>query len=66
MELRNSILEITPAAAPAGMSAVSLTTDQLRSVLAGEDVKVGGDRSVLNQLIAYLDRDQQGFSMHVR
>jgi hypothetical protein len=38
----------------------------LRSVLAGEDVKVGGDRSVLNQLIAYLDRDQQGFSMHVR
>jgi alkyl sulfatase BDS1-like metallo-beta-lactamase superfamily hydrolase len=66
VELRNSILEITAATAPAGMSAVSLSTDQLRSVLAGEDVQVDGDRSVLNQLIAYLDREQQGFSMHVR
>jgi alkyl sulfatase BDS1-like metallo-beta-lactamase superfamily hydrolase len=66
VELRNSILEITPAAVPAGMSAVSLSADQLRAVLAGEEVQVGGDRTVLNQLIAYLDRDQQGFSMHVR
>ncbi len=48
------------------MSAVSLSADQLRAVLAGEEVQVGGDRTVLNQLIAYLDRDQQGFSMHVR
>jgi hypothetical protein len=48
------------------MSAVSLSTDQLRSVLAGEDVQVGGDHSVLNQLIDYLDREQQGFSMHLR
>jgi alkyl sulfatase BDS1-like metallo-beta-lactamase superfamily hydrolase len=66
VELRNSILEIKQTAVPAGMPAVSLGTDQLRSVLAGDDVKVGGDRGVLNQLIAYLDRDQQGFSMHLR
>ena len=64
--LRHSILEIRQVAIPAGVPAVSLTTEQLRAVLAGEEAKVTGDNKTLNQLIAYLDRDQQGFSMHVR
>lgn len=64
--LRNSILEIKAAPVPAGMAAVSLTGEQLRAVLAGKETEISGDGAALNQLIAYLDRDSQGFSMHVR
>ena len=64
--LRNSILEIKQMPVPAGMTAVSLSTEQLRTLLAGKEGEVAGDRKALYHLIAYLDRDQQGFQMHVR
>ena len=64
--LRNSILEIQQKPVPADMPAVTLTTPQLRAVLAGEDVQIAGERKTLNQLLSYLDRTQKGFQMHVR
>ena len=66
LALRNSILEIRQVAVPKGIPAVSLSTQQLRAVLAGEEAQVAGDRQALDQLIAYLDREQKGFQMHVR
>jgi alkyl sulfatase BDS1-like metallo-beta-lactamase superfamily hydrolase len=66
VELRNSILEINEMPVPAGMAMVNLNTQQLQSVLDGKQPKILGDGATLNQLIAYLDRDVQGFSMHVR
>jgi hypothetical protein len=48
------------------MPAVSLTQDQLRAILAGEAVSALGDSAALAELITYLDREQNGFSMHVR
>jgi alkyl sulfatase BDS1-like metallo-beta-lactamase superfamily hydrolase len=66
VELRNSILEINEMPVPAGMAMVNLNTQQLRSVLDGQQPEILGDGATLNQLIAYLDRDVQGFSMHVR
>ena len=66
VELRNSILEIKQRPLPKGMPAVSLTQDQLRVILGGEALSVQGDTKVLTELIAYLDLEQNGFSMHVR
>jgi alkyl sulfatase BDS1-like metallo-beta-lactamase superfamily hydrolase len=67
VELRNSILEITPGPAPAGTPAVSLTTQQLRDVLAGKPAPVtAGDTGTLASLLGYLDRGTAGFYMHVR
>jgi alkyl sulfatase BDS1-like metallo-beta-lactamase superfamily hydrolase len=66
VELRNSILEIKQRPLPRGMPAVSLTQDQLRAILGGEALSVQGDTKVLTELIAYLDLEQNGFSMHVR
>jgi alkyl sulfatase BDS1-like metallo-beta-lactamase superfamily hydrolase len=66
VELRNSILEIRPEPSPEGMPAVSLTTDQLRSLVAGERTESSGNVAVLAELINYLDLEQKGFSMHVR
>lgn len=64
--LRNSILEVRQVPLPEGLPTVSLNRDQLQAILAGEEVSDIGDADTLGQLIAYLDRDQQGFSMHVR
>ena len=67
VELRNSILEISPGPVPDGMPAVSLTTQQLREVLAGKPAPAGsGDTRALASLLGYLDRDNSGFYMHVR
>lgn len=66
VELRNSILEIKQQPLPRGMPAVSLNEDQLRAILGGEALSVQGDTKVLVELIAYLDLEQNGFSMHVR
>lgn len=66
VELRNSILEIRHEPAPKGMPAVSLSTDQLRSLAAREVTDASGDVEVLIELISYLDLEQEGFSMHVR
>lgn len=67
VELRNSILEISPGPLPDGMPAVRLTAQQLRDVLAGKPAPAdAGDTAALAGMIAYLDRDSQGFYMHVR
>jgi alkyl sulfatase BDS1-like metallo-beta-lactamase superfamily hydrolase len=66
VELRNSILEIKQQPLPKGMPAVSLTQEQLRAILGGEAVSAQGDTKVLAELITFLDREQTGFSMHVR
>lgn len=67
VELRNSILEIRPGPLPAGIPAVRLTAQQLRDVLAGKPAPDGaGDTEALAGMIAYLDRGNQGFYMHVR
>ena len=67
VELRNSILEISPGPLPADMAAVRLTAQQLRDVLAGKSAPEGaGDTSALASLLAYLDRENEGFYMHVR
>ncbi len=67
VELRNSILEISPGPLPADMAAVRLTAQQLRDVLAGKPAPAGaGDTAALASLIAYLDVENKGFYMHVR
>jgi len=67
VELRNSILEISPGPLPDGMPAVRLTAQQLRDVLAGKPAPAdAGDTAALAGMIAYLDRDNQGFYLHVR
>ncbi|MEH6559750.1 MAG: alkyl sulfatase dimerization domain-containing protein [Oceanicoccus sp.] len=66
VELRNSILEITSERAPQDIPAVSLSMNELRSFLAGEEVEIKGDSKALTQLIGYLDLEQTGFSLHVR
>ncbi|MEE4144930.1 MAG: alkyl sulfatase dimerization domain-containing protein [Halieaceae bacterium] len=67
VELRNSILEIRPGPLPAGMPAVRLTTQQLQDVLAGKPAPAdAGDTDTLAGILAFLDRDNQGFYMHVR
>jgi alkyl sulfatase BDS1-like metallo-beta-lactamase superfamily hydrolase len=67
VELRNSILEITPGPLPDGMPAVRLTAQQLRDVLAGKPAPAdAGDTAALAGMVACLDRDSQGFYMHVR
>ncbi len=67
VELRNSILEISPGPLPDGMPAVRLTAQQLRDVLAGKPAPAdAGDTAALAGMIAYLDRDSPGFYMHVR
>ncbi len=64
--LRNSILEVREMPLPEDVPVVGLSAAQLRAILAGETVSDIGDADALGQLIAYLDRDQQGFSMHLR
>jgi alkyl sulfatase BDS1-like metallo-beta-lactamase superfamily hydrolase len=67
VELRNSILEITPGAVDSGTPAISLTTAELQSVLAGRPAPEGaGDTKALARMLGYLDREQKGFYMHVR
>jgi alkyl sulfatase BDS1-like metallo-beta-lactamase superfamily hydrolase len=67
VELRNSILEISPGPLPDGMPVVRLTAQQLREVLAGKPAPGdAGDTDALAGMIAVLDRDNQGFYMHVR
>ncbi len=67
VELRNSILEITPGTVASGTPAVSLTTADLQSVLAGKPAPDGaGDTKALAQMLGYLDLEQKGFYMHVR
>ena len=67
VELRNSILEIRPGPVPENIPTVSLSADQLRSVLAGEPAPdSAGDTAVLASLISYLDTEHEGFYMHLR
>jgi len=67
VELRRSILEIVDGPIAAGTPKVSLSTAELRAVLAGEPAPAGsGDSKTLARLLAYLDRTQTGFYMHVR
>ena len=67
VELRNSILEIRPGPLPAGIPAVRLTAQQLRDVLAGKPApQDAGDMQAVAGMLAYLDRENQGFYMHVR
>ena len=67
VELRNSILEISPGPLPAGTAKVSLTAEQLQAVLAGKPAPAAaGDTDALQRLLGYLDRQQPGFYMHVR
>jgi alkyl sulfatase BDS1-like metallo-beta-lactamase superfamily hydrolase len=68
--LRNSILEVRlevrEMSLPESVPVVSLSAARLRAILAGETVGDIGDADALGQLIGYLDRDQRGFSMHLR
>ena len=67
VELRNSILEISPGPLPAGTAKVSLSAEQLQAVLAGKPAPAAaGDTGALQRLLGYLDRQQSGFYMHVR
>ena len=67
VELRNSILEITPGPLAADASRVSLSTQQLREILAGKPAPEGlGDTGALMAMIAYLDRAPPNFGMHTR
>ena len=67
VELRNSILEIRPGPLREGVPAVSLSSQQLREVLAGQPLPAGaGDAQALANLLGYLDRENPGFYMHVR
>ena len=67
VELRNSILEISPGPVATGIPVVSLSTAQLRDVLAGKPAPDGaGDTAALASLLSYLDRKNEGFSMHLR
>jgi alkyl sulfatase BDS1-like metallo-beta-lactamase superfamily hydrolase len=67
VELRNSILEIIPGPLAADTPSVSLSTQQLRDVLAGKPAPQGaGDTQALTALMGYLDRTPAGFGMHTR
>ena len=66
LQLRNSVLEIRPQQAPKGTPTVSLSVQQLRSVIAGKQTNVQGDADVLAALMALLDLEQESFSMHLR
>ena len=67
VELRNSILEITPGPLASGTSRVSLSTQQLRDILAGTPAPSGaGDTEALMTLLGYLDRTPPNFGMHTR
>jgi alkyl sulfatase BDS1-like metallo-beta-lactamase superfamily hydrolase len=67
VELRNSILEISPGPVPAGTPAVRLSSQQLRDLLAGKPAPEGvGDTQALASLVGYLDRENFGFYMHLR
>ena len=67
VELRNSILEITPGPIADGAPEVSLTAAQLRQVIKGEPLPdSAGDGKTLQKLMSYLDLGQPGFYMHVR
>ena len=67
VELRNSILEITPGPIGKDSPKVSLTAAQLRQVQRGEPLPAeAGDVSTLKKLVSYRDLEQPGFYMHVR
>jgi alkyl sulfatase BDS1-like metallo-beta-lactamase superfamily hydrolase len=67
VQLRNSILEITPGPIAKGSPKVSLTAAQMRQVMKGEPPPEGvGDVSTLQKLLGVLDLEQPGFYMHVR
>ena len=67
VELRNSILEITPGPVADGVPKVSLTAAQLRQVQQGKPLPAeAGDVKTLQTLLGYLDFEQPGFYMHLR
>lgn len=67
LELRNSILDVREMKIPAGTPTVNLDIKQLRSILSGNPPEERlGDTEELAELIAYLDRSEGGFSLHVR
>jgi alkyl sulfatase BDS1-like metallo-beta-lactamase superfamily hydrolase len=67
VELRNSILEISPGPVATEIPTVSLSAAQLRDILAGKPAPDGtGDTATLTSLLSYLDRENKGFYMHLR
>lgn len=67
VELRNSILDVREMQIPEGTPTVTLDLKQLRSILSGNTPQEGlGATDQLLGLIAYLDRGQGEFSLHVR
>ena len=67
LDLRNSVLDIREVPFPKSTPTVSLDIRQLRSILSGNPPEEGlGDTDVLLDMIAYLDRGQGAFSLHVR
>jgi alkyl sulfatase BDS1-like metallo-beta-lactamase superfamily hydrolase len=67
VELRNSILEIRSGPVATEIPTVTLSTTQLRDILAGKPAPDGtGDTAALASLLSYLDRENKGFYMHLR
>ena len=67
VELRNSILEITPGLPVDGAPVVRLDAAQLREAMAGQPLPAAaGDGEALSSLLGYLDQDSPGFYMHLR
>jgi linear primary-alkylsulfatase len=67
LDLRNSVLDIREVPFPNSTPTVNLDLKQLRSILSGNPPEEGlGDTDVLLDMIAYLDRGQGAFSLHVR
>jgi alkyl sulfatase BDS1-like metallo-beta-lactamase superfamily hydrolase len=67
VELRNSILEITPGPVAPATPVVSLTAQQLRDAMAGQMPPAdAGDTATLASMLAYLDLETPGFYLHLR
>jgi hypothetical protein len=67
VELRNSILEITPGLPVDGAPVVRLDAGQLREAMAGKPLPAEiGATGALTSLLGYLDQGNPGFYMHLR
>jgi alkyl sulfatase BDS1-like metallo-beta-lactamase superfamily hydrolase len=70
VELRNSVIVVHEGAASSEQAVVQLTTEQLNAAAAANGTFAGceitGDAAVADGLLALLDRDVRGFSMHLR
>jgi alkyl sulfatase BDS1-like metallo-beta-lactamase superfamily hydrolase len=70
VELRNSVVVVHEGAASSEQAVVQLTTEQLNAAAAPggtfDGCEIAGDAVAANSLLALLDRDVRGFSMHLR